>query len=64
MARDASLLQSHKITHVLNMAGIIIPNFHEKKKGSGFSYCTLYLHDGGDVSTHASLFCLRCLGLS
>lgn len=47
VARDAALLNSHKITHVLNMAGVIIPNFHEKP-GAIFKYCTLYLHDGGE----------------
>lgn len=47
VARNLSLLRSRKITHVLNMAGVTIPNFLE---GEGFHYLTLYMHDGGDTA--------------
>jgi hypothetical protein len=47
VARNASLLRSHKITHVLNMAGVTVPNFLE---ADGFEYLTLYMHDGGDTA--------------
>ena len=47
VARNASLLRSHKITHVLNMAGVTVPNFLE---ADGFDYLTLYMHDGGDTA--------------
>lgn len=47
VARNASMLRSHKITHVLNMAGVTIPNFLE---ADGFDYLTVYLHDGGDTA--------------
>eukprot|EP01045_Picozoa_sp_COSAG04_P031881 COSAG04_NODE_6061_length_1419_cov_6.236364_2_plen_225_part_01 len=50
VARNAALLRSHGITHILNMAGGTIPNFLAAAHGAEFAYMTLYLTDGGDTA--------------
>merc|ERR1712110_1114553 len=42
IAQSADVLQSQGITHVLNCAGTVCPNYHPDK----FTYLMLFLHDG------------------